>query len=88
MILPFLGVMALSAVTAVPWALWAKFAADNHALRAAVSDMAILSLGGISILSYSTDHRLLPASVLGGGLGTFGTICRQRVAARRVSDVG
>jgi hypothetical protein len=71
-------VFLLSATVAVPWAMWSKAVADLKPLRAALADMAILAFGGISILSYQDDHRLLLVVILGGGAGTFATVYRQR----------
>jgi hypothetical protein len=71
-------VFILSATVAVPWALWSKAVADLQPFKAAVSDMAILAFGGISILSYTGSPGLLPVVILGGGIGTYGTVWRQR----------
>lgn len=78
MILEGVGVFALSATVAVPWALWSKAVADFQPLKAALSDMAILTFGGLTISAYTEDPRMLPFVILGGGTGTFCTVWKQR----------
>lgn len=80
-------VFLLSAAVAVPWAVWSKAVADLQPLKAAVADMALLGFGGVSIISYAEDPRLLWVVILGGGVGTYATVFHQRLAHRKVSEV-
>lgn len=74
MILVFL----LSALVAVPWAMWAGAVADRLPLQAASADMALHLIGAVLIRAFTDDLGAVPFYVVGGGLGTYLTVLWQK----------
>jgi len=62
---------------AITDAVWAKYmiaVADKRALPAGIYSALIMILGGVVVLSYTEDKRMLLAAVLGAFVGTYFTI--------------
>jgi hypothetical protein len=56
------------------WTLYIAKVNEGKALAAATWSAAIMACGAFASISYIHDNRLLVAAVLGGWVGTYGTV--------------
>lgn len=70
-------VFVLTTVVSVLWAWYFRHAAAGHAHRAALSDVGIVTISMVNVVSYTHDPRLGIPVILGTYLGTVWAIRRK-----------
>lgn len=57
-------------LTDIVWGVYIKAVGDNKSLRAGLFSSLIMIFGAFSVISYTQDHRLLIAAIIGAFIGT------------------
>jgi tryptophan-rich sensory protein len=65
-------------IVAFAWAKSIKAIASNKPVTAALFASFITLSGAITIISYTTNHWLLIPAVLGSGVGTYLSVCKNK----------
>jgi hypothetical protein len=72
--LMFIFTFISMAITDAVWAKYMIAVADKRALQSGIYSSLIMILGGVVVLSYTEDRRMLLAAVLGAFVGTYFTV--------------
>jgi hypothetical protein len=80
-LLKFVLLTVLTVLASVCWALYFRFSHERKPYKAAFADCGIIMIGAINVVSYTEDHRLLGAILLGSFLGTVWAVKKKEEVA-------
>jgi hypothetical protein len=75
--LHFALLTCLTIVASVCWALYFHYSNHGHPYKAALADCGIILISAINVVSFTEDHRMLGASLIGTFVGTVWAIKRK-----------
>lgn len=71
-----LAVFLVTLAAAWCWPVYIRACNDRKPFRAALADCALIALGMVSVVGYTTDHRLALPILAAAFLGTFFVVKR------------
>jgi len=66
------------AISDVFWTMYMIDVEERNAFKAGIWSASIIAFGGVTVLSYTEDHRMFWAAIIGAFFGTYLTVLRKK----------